>query len=95
MFLLKFSVYIFRLVCNFSINNLVIVYEVFIIEFLNDVILVDGWVNLDYSNDKVVIIVCDRSLVCVSVIRYNIYKFSVRWVWERFLFNNIEVICMI
>lgn len=55
----------------------------------------DGWVNLDYSNDKVVIIVCDRSLVCVSVIRYNIYKFSVRWVWERFLFNNIEVICMI
>lgn len=94
-FLLKFSVHISRLVCNLSINNSVIVYEVLTRELLNDVTSVDGWANLDYSNDKVVTIVCDRSLVCVSVTRYNIYKFSVRWVWERFLFNNIEVICMI
>lgn len=95
MFLLKFSVHISRLVCNLSINNSVIVYEVLTRELLNDVTSVDGWANLDYSNDKVVTIVCDRSLVCVSVTRYNIYKFSVRWVWERFLFNNIEAICMI
>lgn len=94
-FLLKFSVHISRLVCNLSINNSVIVYEVLTRELLNDVTSVDGWANLDYSNDKVVTIVCDRSLVCVSVTRYNIYKFSVRWVWERFLLNNIEVICMI